>query len=630
MEEIIPKVSNNGNFMVESLLLCLEQEMNSQTMLKSAEHAVATCNNDTNDKKSENLEFHDRNNKLRKLEEAKKNENHMKYIYEQAQCSAFNAAQPLLSIVQQHFDSLAIEMPHWEHQLLQCMILTSAKPTNIASYASKGLHQFDQVQDFLQNIKLMRTFVQSGGPRNGNYPRALEIYHEILSSSKDTKRFMASNEVFNRLATAVALEHAEPIMIFDTNIVIDPVERYLHYESAYLNGELDPLFPTLSTWELRMVVNNDASDEEIEWCRKMLRNYRPDHVLSPNYQWRYCMIVKSDVRYKKPEWEEGVPRTYKQMISGGGMCGPRAWFGRMACKSFGIPTWGVRQPGHAAMSHWMPSNQWVICLGGPNWTKSFWDGTNGVHFDWESRARSSMYYKYVGWLKCIACISGEDNLKSQLPRYLKRNIRKNLWNELALLQMRDIVHVLEDDSTSIKKRKESNIKPVVKNVIEEQQQKVVEKETIAYQENGDIIIPASTICNPHEKIMPIVTKSFHSNGGKQVHLHKGRDMCLEYEIRLPERKGGTQQGKRRKLVKYLLSCLIVTVHSGTKPLNLEITSGDFNASYQIQTPYSGGEWAATESVSVNLIEGQINKLNFDTESLGLTIKDFHLTRVCDA
>jgi hypothetical protein len=62
--------------------------------------------------------------------------------------------------------------------------------------------------------------------------------------------------------------------------------------------------------------------------------------------------------------------------------GPRAWFGRFMCKAFGIPTWGVRQPGHAAMSHWT-SKGWLICLGAA-WKVSSWDerrysGRNKAH-----------------------------------------------------------------------------------------------------------------------------------------------------------------------------------------------------------------------------------------------------------
>ena len=31
---------------------------------------------------------------------------------------------------------------------------------------------------------------------------------------------------------------------------VDPVARYLHYEHAYLAGELDPAFPVLTTFEI--------------------------------------------------------------------------------------------------------------------------------------------------------------------------------------------------------------------------------------------------------------------------------------------------------------------------------------------------------------------------------------------
>lgn len=34
---------------------------------------------------------------------------------------------------------------------------------------------------------------------------------------------------------------------------------------------------------------------------------------------------------------------YKELLSAGGQCGPRAWFGRFIAKAWGTPTWGCRQ-----------------------------------------------------------------------------------------------------------------------------------------------------------------------------------------------------------------------------------------------------------------------------------------------
>lgn len=79
----------------------------------------------------------------------------------------------------------------------------------------------------------------------------------------------------------------------------------------------------------------------------------------------------------------------------------------MACKAFGIPTWGIRQPSHAAMCRWTPppdgdggdgdsdcGKGWVICLGGQSrtnrnggWHKSYWEGRNAIDFLIEAEAR---------------------------------------------------------------------------------------------------------------------------------------------------------------------------------------------------------------------------------------------------
>ena len=67
---------------------------------------------------------------------------------------------------------------------------------------------------------------------------------------------------------------------------VDPVKRYLHYEKAYLDGELDPAFKNMTAWECRFITNADAPDNVLAWGREMLRNYRPDQILTPDYGWR--------------------------------------------------------------------------------------------------------------------------------------------------------------------------------------------------------------------------------------------------------------------------------------------------------------------------------------------------------
>ena len=69
-------------------------------------------------------------------------------------------------------------------------------------------------------------------------------------------RSQTKESVLHRAAIATACEHAVPINIRFTQTstppwgprsdpavhVIDPVARYMHYEKAYLAGDLDPAF----------------------------------------------------------------------------------------------------------------------------------------------------------------------------------------------------------------------------------------------------------------------------------------------------------------------------------------------------------------------------------------------------
>ena len=80
----------------------------------------------------------------------------------------------------------------------------------------------------------------------------MEIYTAIQKASPK-----ANEGILQRLALAISLEHAVPITQCnpedqtDAPATVDPVKRYLHYEKAFLDGELDPAFKDLTAWEYR-------------------------------------------------------------------------------------------------------------------------------------------------------------------------------------------------------------------------------------------------------------------------------------------------------------------------------------------------------------------------------------------
>lgn len=280
--------------------------------------------------------------------------------------AAIAASTPVLMSLQEtllHNDSL-------DALLVRASILHNASK-QLADYCKQGEAQSKLVIEMLSDTMLIREILYNGGAKGGNYGQAMEIYTSLLSLIQSN----GDNEgILHRLALGTSLEHAVPVAVFGAHKQhISPIQRFQHYQQAFLNHELDPTFASQSTWNLRNTADSDATNEQLAWGRDMLRNYRPDIMALQDYKWRYCLIVKSDVVYCKPTWTSH-PKTYDQILCGGGMCGPRAWMGRFACKAFdGIPTWGVRQPGHAAVGHWMPDHaEWVTCLGAA-WKFSYWE-----------------------------------------------------------------------------------------------------------------------------------------------------------------------------------------------------------------------------------------------------------------
>ena len=172
----------------------------------------------------------------------------------------------------------------------------------------------------------------------------MEIYTAIQKASPK-----AREGILQRLALATSLEHAVPIKQSNaqdqTNAptIVDPVKRYLHYEKAYLDGELDPAFKNFTAWEYRMVVDCDAPDEILAWGREMLRNYRPDHIYNPDYGWRYVgnRQDRSPLRFtKRASMTCPSLHNYQNIIKNGGVCGRRAFFGRFILQQFRHPDLG--------------------------------------------------------------------------------------------------------------------------------------------------------------------------------------------------------------------------------------------------------------------------------------------------
>lgn len=510
------------------------------------------------------------------------------------------AAKALLTSLEPFLSSEKLDA-----KLAKCAVLAGATPRGLAEFAQQGREQEALVEKLLASDAMMKKMLEAGGAKFGKYGRAMEIYAAIHKASPK-----AANGPLLRLALATSLEFAKPIEQTNnedqTNgpATVDPVKRYLNFEKAYLDGHLDPAFEKFTAWEYRMVVDSDAPDEMLTWGREMLRNYRPDHILNPDYGWRYSGAVKTEVPYGSQNVKDDLPslHKYQNIIRNGGICGRRAFFGRYILSSFGIPNWGVTQHKHAALSHWTPKG-WVVNLGA-GFEHSWWDKDeaprSGSDFllETQARAHGQDYWKVLR-AKWVSTALGEQQHND------RKNVAGGFWSGVGHYQTVALASTAVALGPLGQELAEAN-EPQGKEKVD--QAKVTDSDRkIVVAADGTITVPAVAFSKPSGR--SISTKSF--SGGLQLHASGG--FKADYTITAP--------GAGR----YALTARVVTVQVGQK---MEISANAAQPLAEIAVPYTTGMWKQTEPVELSLNSGN-NVLHFALKdgSRGVTIKDFTLTPV---
>jgi len=497
-------------------------------------------------------------------------------------------------------------------KLAKFVVLLEATPKGLAEFAGQGAEQEKLVDRLLADTDLMLQMLKADGAQDGRYGQAMKIYTDIRKASSKARE----SGILQRLALAVALQHAQPVKqrnataLTDAPEFVDPVKRYLSYEKAYLAGELDRAFKGLNAWELRMVIYGSEPDEISAWGREMLRSYRPDHIANPDYRWRYVAAVRTEIRYRfgygeldKPEYQ-----FYQNILMNGGVCGRRAFFGRFMLRAFGIPTTARPQPGHAALAHWTPDG-WVINLGarwGIGWTKTRYK--KDLDFLATTQAREDMdAYMMVKRAQWIGDVFDEERvfgLHGDTPGF---------WYGVSLHAQRGIIDDLEAKALAavgeeLGEANESKVKyDVVDTAVTDADRKIV-----VDRGTGTITVPAVACSKPRESTRKI--RFMPSNlGGKQLHYNRvGKPEEFEYVVDAP--RGGAYRLTARVITPTPEQFLRVAVNGAKEPVDIAL-------------PLTAGLWGATEPVEIALTQGR-NLLRFSRigeDIRGLTIRDFTLT-----
>jgi len=400
-------------------------------------------------------------------------------------------------------------------KLVKHFILHEATPAALDAYAGQGKAHQKRIDDLLANPALMRQIAIADGAvtiepgtskvETPSYGKMLEIYEAIQAASPKAKE-----GVLQRLALAVALEYQD---------AEDPqaaMRRYLHYEKAWQDGELDPHFDRLTVWELRLVVAAPEGEDALAWGREMLRNFRPDHIFTDNLGWRYARVVDTDVRYGSIDVHKDRPELMgpQNILMNGGICGRRAFFARFICRAFGLPATGRPSPGHGATARWTPDG-WIVVLGpgwGPGSTPTRYRNDRDFLATTQARARGPEFLK-VKRAYWIGGVMGENLSYAEFEERRK----PAFWSAVALATQRRLIEESKaitldalgaefgeaNGTTVASELAASTTKP--------------EDREIRYGEDGTITIPAAAFTSADDESNDVVPmKSFA--GGLQVFL----------------------------------------------------------------------------------------------------------------
>ncbi|HIG83747.1 MAG TPA: hypothetical protein EYQ23_06775 [Verrucomicrobiales bacterium] len=280
--------------------------------------------------------------------------------------------------------------------LSQRQFIAKLGAEKIESFAKGSNEKKAFLSELLLNTEFMEHSLEGATPigrslreqNNWSIPvSALEIWHHLLSSDPDAK-----SGIYLKLAIATGLNPpgtgnggAGQAKTPET-----PLARYRFYKNSHQNEELFPSFDTLSVWEYRQMVSSNASNADLAWGRKAINTWRPD--LRNNE-----LVVNSTSEV----WRRNSPipfkDTFKNVLAGGGKCGPRSSWSVFICQAFGIPAVGVRQPGHVCATYKstypnvqpQPGNSWKVVYG-RGWHVSKTCGLPGEQFMEEMAARSNL------------------------------------------------------------------------------------------------------------------------------------------------------------------------------------------------------------------------------------------------
>lgn len=552
---------------------------------------------------------------------------------EQLQAELLSAGEALVTDLKPLLSSETLDP-----KLMRITILTHGTPRGLAEFAQQGADEEKLLEKLFADEPLMRQILEAGGANGGEYGEAMQVYTAILKASERAREV---GSIFQRLALGTSIHmpwlqtetkavkldaEAEagaesPTLlpqdkkggvygiVYRTESGVAQVPRYLHYEKAFLDGELDPAFKDMNTWECRFITDSEYSNEDLAWTRQMMRNYRPDHITMEDTKWRYVRFIKSDVPYCSTTHDPSLGTRAQMEIALGGICGRRAFLGRLTSRAFGIPSRASTQTGHGAMSRWSPDG-WAICLGA--WWSMAWCGPqSGLDFLLDSQARELEDYQLVRRAQWLGDAFGEEKVSISPGKFGKGG---GFWDGLAFVKKQIMVKKAEVEALELvggMKLGESD--ELLGDEVGAEIEIPDEDKEIKVAADGTITIPAVACYSPRKSSDRILfLKSWEE--GYQLHYSRlgQRPELFKYRVEVPA------EGE------YELTSLAATVSPGLDIL----VRVNRDEPVPFTMPYTKGFWESSDPVKVKLADGSnVISISARTPNRGVSIKNWQLKPV---
>jgi hypothetical protein len=459
---------------------------------------------------------------------------------------------------------------------------------------------------------------------------ALEIWKKILVSDPDAKA-----GIYQKMAIATAILPPGSINIGagGAKTPADPVVRYTYYKTAQKNGELFPSFDHLTVWEYSKILCSGASDADLTWGREMANTMRPDLrvdemvVNTTSHVWRRGA--------PEPFWiqEGGYNGSFKNVLAGGGKCGPRSSWSVFICHAFGIPAIGVGQPAHACvaykavnpMTEPQPGSAWKVGFGG-GWDKSTLEATKGETLKGpdflkgvEKRADAAKFsqVEHLRWFANSLAAADKAATVMGVARTINDSIKVVKTDLTASLKAEEA----EADPGAVEKSRFGKSKPIKPGtaatgspVKAEEPIKVapgvIHVEAASFAKTGGRISWGGQFPN-------VLVHNSYPDGGKQVYFQQQlNEQWADYDVNVPV--AGT----------YVITMKAACINVDQL---LEICSGT-NVIAKVDIPLSFGLWTETKPVELKLAKGMqtlrvqtpVSVKNAENHKRSMALKSFEL------